>query len=68
MNSQELEAIGLTAQELARKLALYDSQGDLNARLKAVGERLGGAMPLPRRWKSRQEHVPRHRLPVMPAW
>jgi len=43
MNSQELEAIGLTAQELARKLALYDSQGDLNARLKAVGERLGGA-------------------------
>ncbi|MBW8910598.1 MAG: chemotaxis protein, partial [Sphingomonas sp.] len=42
MNGQELDMIGLTSQELARKLALYDRRGDLNMNLKAIGKKLGG--------------------------
>ena len=42
MNGQELDTIGLTSQELARKLALYDGRGDLNTRLKAIATKLGG--------------------------
>ena len=42
MNDQELDMIGLTSQELARKLALYDRQGDLDTRLKAIATKLGG--------------------------
>ena len=32
MNDQEVELIGLTDQEIARKLAAYDLNGTLNAR------------------------------------
>ena len=43
MNGQELDTIGLTSQELARKLAIYDRRGDLNTHLKAIGAKLRGA-------------------------
>ena len=42
MYSEELEALGLTSQELARKLALYDPEGNLNTHLKAIWAKLGG--------------------------
>jgi len=41
MNGHDVETAGLTDQEISRKLALYDRQGDLNSRLKAIGARTG---------------------------
>ncbi|KKC25346.1 methyl-accepting chemotaxis protein [Sphingomonas sp. SRS2] len=41
MNGQEVSAVGLSDQEITRKLGIYDHRGDLNERLKAIWARLG---------------------------
>ncbi|KQX26153.1 MULTISPECIES: methyl-accepting chemotaxis protein [unclassified Sphingomonas] len=51
MNGQDMESVGLSDQEITRKLALYDRASDLNARLRAIGARFGddilaGVQPL----------------------
>ncbi|WP_340313772.1 methyl-accepting chemotaxis protein [Rhizorhabdus argentea] len=46
MNAHEVEAIGLTDQEIARRLAIYDPTGTLDARLKAIGARVGNVMDI----------------------
>jgi methyl-accepting chemotaxis protein len=40
MNAQDMESVGLSDQEISRKLALYDRTADLNARLRAIGARI----------------------------
>ncbi len=39
MLGDEVDMVGLSDQEIARKLAVYDRKGNLNARLKAIGAR-----------------------------
>ncbi|ABQ67678.1 methyl-accepting chemotaxis sensory transducer [Rhizorhabdus wittichii RW1] len=51
MNGQDVESIGLSDQEISRKLALYDRSADLDARLRAIGARLGGD-GLDARWQA----------------
>jgi len=46
MNAHEVEAIGLTDQEIARRLAIYDPNDTLDARLKAIGAKIGGVMDI----------------------
>ena len=41
MNGQELGKVGLSDEEITRKLGIYDRRGDLNARLKAIWARTG---------------------------
>lgn len=41
MNGLNVETIGLTDHEIRRKLAFYDPDGDINARLRAIWDRAG---------------------------
>ena len=41
MNGQELGKVGLSDEEITRKLGIYDRRGDLNARLNAIWARTG---------------------------
>ena len=41
IDSHELESMGLSDQEFARKLAIYDRKGDLTRRLNRIWELAG---------------------------
>lgn len=41
MDGQEVSAIGLSDQEISRKMRVYDHRGDLDSRLKAIWTRCG---------------------------
>ena len=46
MNGQDLVSIGLSDAEIAEKMAVYDRDGSLNTRLKAIWDRAGEPMIL----------------------